>query len=118
MVGAGLLLMAAGCIAFAVSPARLGVVAYVASLVIVTAGYALFQAANNSAVMTNVQPDQRGVVSGLLNLSRNLGLITGASGMGALFAAAGMQATLGVGAGLIGVALAVAWSARAPVKAH
>lgn len=118
MVGAGLLLMTAGCIAFALSPARLGVAAYVASLVVVTAGYALFQAANNSAVMMNVQPDQRGVGSGLLNLSRNLGLITGASVMGALFAAAGMRATFGVGAGLIGVALAVAWSARAKVRAH
>ncbi len=29
--------------------------------------------------MTDVRPDQRGVISGVLNLSRNLGLITGAS---------------------------------------
>jgi hypothetical protein len=32
--------------------------------------------------------DQRGVISGMLNLSRNLGLITGASVMGAVFALA------------------------------
>ncbi len=38
--------------------------------------------------MKDVRPDQRGAVSGLLNLSRNLGLITGASVMGAVFAAA------------------------------
>ena len=118
IVSAGLLLMAAGCIAFALSSARLGVAAYVASMMIVTAGYALFQAANNTALMMNVQPDQRGLVSGLLNLSRNLGLITGASSMGAVFAAAGMRATCWVAAVLIGVALAVAWSARARVRQH
>ena len=37
--------------------------------------------------------DQRGVVSGMLNLSRNLGLITGASAMGAVFALASGAAT-------------------------
>ncbi|PKO49622.1 MAG: MFS transporter, partial [Betaproteobacteria bacterium HGW-Betaproteobacteria-21] len=36
--------------------------------------------------MTDVSPDQRGAISGMLNLSRNLGLITGASVMGAVFA--------------------------------
>ena len=38
--------------------------------------------------MTDVRPDQRGVISGMLNLARNLGLITGASVMGAVFALA------------------------------
>jgi hypothetical protein len=38
-------------------------------LACVTAGYALFQAANNAAVMTDIRSDQRGVVSGMLNLS-------------------------------------------------
>jgi hypothetical protein len=51
-----------------------------------TGHYAMFQTANNTAVMADVGPDQRGVISGLLNLSRNLGLITGASLMGAVFA--------------------------------
>ena len=69
-------------------PATLGIAGYVAPIVVVTAGYALFQAANNTAVMTDVRPDQRGVISGMLNLSRNLGLITGASVMGAVFALA------------------------------
>ena len=35
--------------------------------------------------MTDVPSDRRGVISGMLNLSRNLGLITGASVMGAVF---------------------------------
>ena len=69
-------------------PAAFGIPGYVAPLVVLTAGYALFQAANNTAVMTDVRPDQRGVVSGMLNLSRNLGLVTGASVMGAVFALA------------------------------
>ena len=38
--------------------------------------------------MTDIRPDQRGGISGMLNLSRNLGLITGASVMGAVFALA------------------------------
>ena len=66
----------------------------------------------------------RGVISGLLNLSRNLGLITGASLMGAIFAlatatsdiaaarpediATGMRTTFGVAATLIIVALGFA----------
>jgi NhaP-type Na+/H+ and K+/H+ antiporter len=54
----------------------------------------VFQTANNTAVMTDIRPDQRGVTSGMLNLSRNLGLITGTSVMGAVFALA--SATLDI----------------------
>ena len=92
-------------------------------------GYALFRTANNTAVMADVLPDQRGVISGMLNLSRNLGLITGASAMGAIFAtgagavdiamaapeatAIGMKITFAVAATLIVVALAIAVGSRA-----
>lgn len=65
--------------------ASLGLPGYVSALALITAGYGLFQAANNTAVMTHGGAEQRGLVSGQLNLSRNLGLITGASFMGALF---------------------------------
>jgi hypothetical protein len=51
-----------------------------------TSGYALFQAANNTALMSTADREQRGVTSALLALARNLGLVTGASAMGALFA--------------------------------
>jgi MFS family permease len=64
----------------------MGIWGYIAPLVVITAGYALFQVANNTSVMGNIRPEQRGVISGMLNLSRNLGLITGASVMGAVFA--------------------------------
>ena len=128
MTIAGLVAMAAGCAILPMLPTRLGVPAYIAPLVVLTAGYALFQAANNTAVMANVQADQRGVVSGLLNLSRNLGLVTGASVMGTVFAlgaatsdmmtappeavAAGMCVTFAVAAALIAAAIAIAAAGR------
>ncbi|MBU1307236.1 MAG: MFS transporter, partial [Alphaproteobacteria bacterium] len=53
---------------------------------VLTPGYQLFQAANNTAALADVAPDHRGTASGLLSLSRNIGLIAGASIMGAVFA--------------------------------
>jgi len=88
MTIAGLIAIAAGSFILAVLPATLGIPGYIAPIVVITLGYALFQTSNNTAVMTDVRPDQRGIVSGVLNLSRNLGLITGASVMGAVFALA------------------------------
>jgi len=120
----GLAGIAAGSFVLSVLPATLGIPGYLVPIVVVTAGYAVFQTANNTAVMTDVGPDQRGVVSGMLNLSRNLGLISGASVMGAVFAlasaandvatarpeavATGMRVTFAVAAALIVVALALA----------
>ncbi|MDQ3060741.1 MAG: MFS transporter [Pseudomonadota bacterium] len=124
MTLAGLVAMATGAAATPMAAPAFGVPGYIAPLVVITAGYALFQVANNTAVMTSIQAEQRGVISGLLGLSRNLGLITGAAVMGAVFAlgaetseltaarpeavAAGMRITFAVGAALIIVALAIA----------
>jgi EmrB/QacA subfamily drug resistance transporter len=128
MVIAGLVAMAAGSCALAVLPAMFGVAGYIAAIAVLTPGYQLFQAANNTAVMMDVHPDQRGVISGMLNLSRNLGLVTGASLMGAVFAlaaattdiaaappaavATGMRITFAVAAMLIVGALAIAAGGR------
>jgi EmrB/QacA subfamily drug resistance transporter len=90
----GLIAIAAGSLGLALVPATRGVPGYLAPIVVITIGYALFQTANNTAVMRDIRPDQRGVTSGLLNLSRNLGLITGASVMGAVFAVAANTADL------------------------
>ncbi|HEU4826669.1 MAG TPA: MFS transporter [Dongiaceae bacterium] len=125
----GLIAMGTGSFALTVLPAMFGIGGYVAALVILAPGYQLFQAANNTAVMMDVHPDQRGVVSGMLNLSRNLGGITGASVMGAVFAfasgtidiaaadptavAAGMRVTFIVATILIVAALAIAVGGRA-----
>lgn len=81
---AGLLAMASGTVGLALLPAQLGVWSFMFPLLVATGGYAAFQAANNTGVLADVRADQRGVVSGLLNLSRNLGLVTGASAMGAV----------------------------------
>jgi EmrB/QacA subfamily drug resistance transporter len=126
MTNVGLIGMAVGASLLASSPASFGVVGYVVPLVIVTAGYALFQAANNTAVMAGSRPEDRGVISGMLNLSRNLGLITGASVMGAIFTAssaavegtpetiaAAMRVTFAVAATLVFAAMAMAVGGRA-----
>lgn len=83
----GLTVMVGGCALLSLLPPSLGAIGYVGPLVVVTPGYALVQAANNTAVMAGADAARRGVVSGLLNLSRNLGLVTGASLMASLFAA-------------------------------
>ena len=127
MTVGGLAGMVAGCSALCTAPATLGIAGYVIPSVIITASYALFQAANNTAVMTDVSANRRGVVSGMLNLARNLGLITGASVMGAVFALAsgagdfttarpgavafGMRITFAVAAALLVVALVIAITA-------
>jgi MFS family permease len=82
----GLLVMILGCLMLSLMSPTLGVGGYVGAIAVTTLGYALFQTANNTAVMANVPADKRGVFSGLLNLSRNLGFLTGASALGAVFA--------------------------------
>ena len=125
----GLVAIAAGSFILSMLPATLGIPGYIAPIAVITAGYALFQTANNTAVMTNIPPDQRGVISGMLSLSRNLGLITGASAMGAVFAlgsattdittahpeavATGMRITFAVAGALIAAALAIAFVSHA-----
>ena len=101
------LAVALGCAAVALLPASLGAVAYVGPLLLVTPGYALFQAANGTAVLAGAAGSERGVVSGLLTLARNLGLITGASAMAALYAAQGLRPSFGMAALLAAVALAL-----------
>jgi MFS family permease len=125
----GLSGIAVGSLILSMLPTRFGIFGYIAPIAIITAGYALFQAANNTAIMTDASPEQRGTISGMLSLSRNLGLITGASVMGAVFAlasattnittarpeavATGMRITFAASAILIVLALAIATYAAA-----
>lgn len=120
--------MGAGSLLLSLTSTAFGIASYVLPVVIMTAGYGLFQTANNTGLMKDVPADRRGVVSGMLNLSRNLGLITGASLMGAIFAFAsgttdltralpeaigtGMRTTFAVAAALIALALLVAVGCR------
>ncbi|WCM53913.1 MFS transporter [Pseudomonas sp. WJP1] len=132
MTLAGLVGMALGCLMLSIVPESFGVGGYLAPMIVVTLGYAVFQTANNTAVMLDVPADQRGVVSGLLNLSRNLGLVTGASALGAVFAlaskaadigtahpqaiASAMRTTFVVALGLIVVACLIAWRRQADAR--
>ena len=121
MAHLGLLGVAAGAAGLALQPGGAGIPGYLAAVALMTSSYALFQAANNTAVLADVAAARRGVVSGLLGLSRNLGLMTGAALLGALFAAASgapdvataapaavaaaMRTTFGIGAVSIGAAV-------------
>ncbi|MCA8967004.1 MAG: MFS transporter, partial [Planctomycetes bacterium] len=129
MARVGLLGVAVGAALLAASGAT--TLGYLLPLAVMTSSYALFQAANNTAVMTDVAAARRGVVSGLLSLSRNLGLMTGAALLGAVFAAAcgaadvadaapdavaaAMRVTFGVAALVVAGAGGVGarWAARA-----
>ncbi len=124
----GLAGIAGGAIGVSTVPTSLGVTGYIAPLIVMTASYALFQAANNTAIMTGIHPGQRGAIAGMLGLSRNLGLITGASVMGTVFTigtaspdittatpsaiAGGMRLTFAVATMLIIVALTLAVRSR------
>ncbi|MGE8174954.1 MFS transporter [Pseudomonas fluorescens] len=124
----GLIAVASGCLMLSLIPETLGIFGYIAPMVAITIGYALFQTANNTAVMSDIRPDQRGVISGMLNLSRNLGLITGASALGAVFVfasatndittarpeavASAMRITFAVALALIAAALVIAQGSR------
>ncbi|TPI36070.1 MFS transporter [Mesorhizobium sp. B3-1-6] len=128
MVTAGLMLMVAGCVALAALPGLFGVAGYAAAIILLTPGYQLFQAANNTAVMADVDRNERGVVSGMLSLSRNLGLVTGTAVMGAVFAfavgtgniaaappeavAGGMRFTFAAASVLVAVAAVIAVAGR------
>ncbi|MGB3336117.1 MAG: MFS transporter [Devosia sp.] len=123
----GLSAVVTGCVLMVILPLLLDLGGYLGSLMLITGGYALFQAANNTSIMKVAASGQRGVISALLGLSRNLGLVTGASAMGAIFAAgsrglpwagldagglAGMQATFSIAAVLAALGLWLAFVAR------
>ena len=125
MTIAGLSGMLLGCAALAFFPASSGLAGYVLPVIMLTGSYAVFQAASNTGTLADVPQQGRGVISGLLTLSRNLGLITGASALGAVFAAAasggshdtpeavghGLHLTFMVAGALIALSLAAAaWS--------
>lgn len=82
----GALTLTLGAGTLALLPPALGPSGYLAAIAILTPGYQLFQAANAATVVGPAPSAVRGVLSGYLSLARNLGLIIGAWGLGALFA--------------------------------
>ncbi|MFJ5365595.1 MFS transporter [Pectobacterium punjabense] len=130
----GLSLVIAGTFMLAILPTLLGVTGYILSMVVLTPGYQLFQAANNTATLADIPGNQRGTVSGLLNLSRNIGLIVGASIMGQIFAlstgtedfthatpsslASGLQFTFFLAGSMILAAIAFAYLPKWATREH
>lgn len=128
----GLATMVFGCLMLSLVPPTLGIAGYLPAIVVTTLGYAFFQTANNTAVMADVAAQRRGVVAGLLNLSRNLGFLTGASVLGAVFATAaatnditrasreavtnGLHTTFAVALGMAILALIIALKYRVPER--
>ncbi|WP_327857322.1 MFS transporter [Acinetobacter guillouiae] len=85
IVTIGLIFLIIGSFMLAIVPKLMGISGYILAIIILTLGYQLFQAANNTMTLADVPKARQGVVSGLLSLSRNMGLIIGASVMGAIF---------------------------------
>lgn len=129
---AGLCTIFVGLIGLAVLPRLFGIAGYVTALALLTPGFQLFLAANNTTVMMASPENRRGTMSALLGLSRNLGFMTGASAMAVVFTAAagsgevgGLSATATgyaftttflVAAGLMPAALVLAFLGRSASK--
>ncbi len=97
----GLIFLIIGSSMLAILPKLMGISGYIMPIIILTSGYQLFQAANNTMTLADVPKARQGMVSGLLSLSRNMGLIIGASVMGAIF-------SFGVGTNQLNQATALA----------
>ena len=122
--------IARGALVFAVMPVTVGTAGYLVPIIVVTSADTLFRASSTAVVVIEVRPEQRGVFSGLLDLARNVGRISGASVMGAGFAlgsatddiattrpkavATGSHVTFAVAAVFVRVALAVATRTHGP----
>ncbi|WP_221931004.1 MFS transporter [Telmatospirillum sp. J64-1] len=114
----GLGQMVIGLLCLSVLPDVFGVAGYILSLMLLTPGFQLFLAANNTTVMLTARDDQRGMISGLLGLSRNLGFMTGTSAMGAVFAmAAGTPDIVGAAPEAISAAFATTFQMAAGLMA-
>ncbi|WP_412705822.1 Spectinomycin tetracycline efflux pump [Aeromonas rivipollensis] len=87
VVRLGLAVMGTAALGLAGVAGQFGPLGYLLPILLLTAGYALFQTANNSTVVGGASEQTRGAVAGLLTLSRNLGQLTGVAGLGGLFAA-------------------------------
>ena len=115
----GLSLLTLASVGFTLLPAAFGLVGFFISAVSLTPGNQMFMAANNTNVMARAGLENQGAVSGVLNLARNLGSITGVAVAASLFDAAagriegpwgatvGLQAAFSVAAGLGAIALVV-----------
>jgi MFS family permease len=78
MTLAGLLMLLLGGCGFVFLPSVFGILGFVLSAAVSSFGYQMFQAANALKVMSDSTPESRGLYSGLLSFSRQIGLVMGA----------------------------------------
>lgn len=113
--------MVTGTFMLAILPNLFGVAGYILAIIVLTRAISSFWRQTTPLLLPRF-PHQHGTVSGLLNLSRNLGLIAGASLMGQVFSlgvgtedfihatpaalANGMQLTFFLSGGIIVAAIA------------
>lgn len=123
---AGMGLVTAGLLGLAwLQPATVG---FLGLLAVIGAGLGLFISPNNAGIMASAPPEQSGLASGLLNMSRGLGTALGLAISGAVFAGLGgdgrsvpaigtaCSATLLVLAGvaLLAAVISALWSSPRP----
>lgn len=85
LVTKGIFLLLLGTISLQVVAIDHGLASYLACLIMMAIGYALFLSANSSLIMGHGSEQTRGAIAGLLSLARSLGLLTGAAAIGSLF---------------------------------
>ena len=73
----GLFLVMVGTLCFAYLPLYFAIYGYILSLFILTPARQMFHAANGAYIIKGAAEPEKGKAAGLINLSRNLGLITG-----------------------------------------
>jgi MFS family permease len=83
LFGASAMVVATGMMAGL--PYLFGLAGFVLAFVMLAPSYQVFLAALNTSVMMQVSKQDRGVASGILNLSRNFGFILGAGTISAIF---------------------------------
>jgi len=86
MVIIGLTFLALGALGMANLQMVHGVAGYLVCSTAMAIGYGTYLSSNNTFTMNSAGNEVKGSISGLLNLSRNLGLLTGASLMSVVFA--------------------------------
>lgn len=90
---AGLFIMFGGCLAVSTLHENVSLTGYIVRIAPFGIGLGFFQSPNNSAVMGAVAAERLGIASGLLALSRNLGVASGLPLLSALFATQLMAAS-------------------------
>ena len=83
----GIILMTIGCLAISTLDGNIRDLDYLLRVIPLGLGWGMFQSPNNSAILGAVPPQQLGIASGLLSLTRTLGQTTGLPLFATIFAA-------------------------------